>query len=90
MANTSAFTSLLKIWYIENRFLETICRSHTIRDFFMRISLIFAVIGIFGLPLLCPVEMTLYGQIQTDSPELPNTQSLLIPQTPPTEALKML
>ncbi|MDA7905942.1 c-type cytochrome [Mariniblastus sp.] len=90
MANTSAFTSLLKIWYIENRFLETICRSHTIRDFFMRISLIFAIIGIFGLPLLCPVEMTLYGQIQTDSPELPNTQSLLIPQTPPTEALKML
>ena len=56
----------------------------------MRFFLILATLSIFGSPLLLPTETTLYGKIQTNSPELPNTQSLLIPQTPPDEALKML
>ena len=48
------------------------------------------VTGIFGLALLFPVAAPLHGQDQSNATNLPNTQPLLIPQTPPQEALKML
>ncbi len=51
---------------------------------------ILSIIGVFGLSLLSPVTMPLHGQVQTKPTELPNTQPLLIPQTPPQEALKRL
>ncbi|MGB1931255.1 MAG: PVC-type heme-binding CxxCH protein, partial [Mariniblastus sp.] len=51
---------------------------------------IFTAIGIFGLALLFPVTTPLHGQNQSNATNLPNTQPLLIPQTPPREALKML
>ena len=51
---------------------------------------ILSIIGVFGLSLLSPVTMPLHGQVQPKPTELPNTQPLLIPQTPPQEALKRL
>lgn len=56
----------------------------------MRHFAIIAVVGIFVSIFLVSVDSKLHGQVDTNSPKLPNTQPLTIPQTPPQAALKML
>ncbi|MGY8748021.1 MAG: PVC-type heme-binding CxxCH protein [Pirellulales bacterium] len=56
----------------------------------MRHLVIIVGIGIFTLACLFPIRATVFGQAITNTTILPNTQALLIPQTPPEEALKML
>ena len=56
----------------------------------MRHFAIIAVVGIFVPIFLVSVDSKLHGQVDTNSPKLPNTQPLTIPQTPPQAALKML